>query len=208
MIKSAGISDTSTQLLINAINPIFSMAGAVYGATLLDKLGRRTMMLGGLTGAVTFYVMLTAFTAQTPNNPNLSYGTIVSIYLFGICFAWGFTPLQTLYAVECLENRTRAKGSGINYLFLNIAMIVNTFGISVGIEAIGWRLYLVYIGWIVVEIVVIYFFFVETAGKTLEELGEIFAAKNPRKASVKKVKMDIDSSGRVVGVGDSGETKA
>lgn len=206
MIKTAGITDTSTQLLINAINPIFSMMGAVYGATLLDRLGRRTMMLAGLAGALVFYVMLTAFTAQTANHPSLSYGTIVSIYLFGICFAWGFTPLQTLYAVECLENRTRAKGSGLNYLFLNVAMVVNTYGISVGMEAIGWKLYLVYIVWIMVEIVVIYFFFVETAGKTLEELGEIFEAKNPRKASTKKVKVDLDASGRVVGV--DGEMKA
>ncbi|KAI5918168.1 lactose permease [Camillea tinctor] len=203
MISSAGIKDVSTQLLINAINPIFSMLAAIYGATLLDKLGRRTMMLWGLAGALTFYVLLTAFTAETARHPNLSYGTIVSIYLFGICFAWGFTPLQTLYAVECLENRTRAKGSGLNYLFLNVAMIVNTFGISVGIQAIQWRLYLVYIGWILVEMVIIYFFFVETAGKTLEELGEIFAAPNPRKASTRKVKVEINAHGQVLGVADS-----
>lgn len=65
--------------------------------------------------------------------------------------------MQTLYAVECLENRTRAKGSGLNFLFLNVAMVVNTYGISVGIEKIGWKLYLVYIGWICVELVLIYF---------------------------------------------------
>ncbi|KAI1491486.1 lactose permease [Biscogniauxia mediterranea] len=203
MISSAGIKDVSTQLLINAINPIFSMLAAIYGATLLDKLGRRTMMLGGLAGSLVFYVLLTAFTAETVHNPNLSYGTIVSIYLFGICFAWGFTPLQTLYAVECLENRTRAKGSGLSYLFLNVAMIVNTYGISVGIQAIQWRLYLVYIGWIMVEMVVIYFFFVETAGKTLEELGEIFAAPNPRKASTRKVKVEINAHGQVLGVAET-----
>ncbi|KAH8666862.1 general substrate transporter [Xylariales sp. PMI_506] len=203
MIAAAGITDTNKQLLLNAINPIFSMIAAVYGATLLDRLGRRPMMLWGLLGSLIFYIFLTAFTAQTANHPNLAYGTIVAIYLFGICFAWGFTPLQTLYAVECLENRTRAKGSGLNFLFLNVAMVVNTYGISVGIAAIGWKLYLVYIIWIAVEMVVIYFFFVETAGKTLEEMGEIFDAPNPRKASTKKVKIDIDSDGRVVNVDDS-----
>ncbi|KAJ2903647.1 hypothetical protein MKZ38_009590 [Zalerion maritima] len=198
MIKNAGITDTNKQLLINAINPIFSMIAAIYGASLLDKLGRRAMMLWGLLGSLFFYILLTAFTAESENNPDLSYGVIVSIYLFGICFAWGFTPLQTLYAVECLENRTRAKGSGLNYLFLNVAMVVNTYGISVGMEKIHWKLYLVYIGWICVEIVLIYFFFVETAGKTLEELSEIFEAKNPRKESTKKKTVHITDSGRVV----------
>ncbi|OKO99839.1 Lactose permease [Penicillium subrubescens] len=200
MIIQAGITSPDKQLLINAINPIFSMLGAIYGATLLDKLGRRTMLLWGLTGGLAAYIILTAFTAQSEYHPSLSYGVIVSIYLFGIIFAWGFTPLQTLYAVECLENRTRAKGSGLNFLFLNVAMVVNTYGISVGIEKIGWKLYLVYIAWICVEMVVIYFFFVETAGKTLEELKEIFDAPNPRKASMKRTKVEIDESGTVVGL--------
>lgn len=200
MIANAGITDKNKQLLINAINPIFSMMGAVYGATLLDKLGRRFMMLAGLTGALFSYVLLTAFTASSEIHPNLSYGTIVSIFLFGIIFAWGFTPLQTLYAVECLENRTRAKGSGLNFLFLNIAMVVNTYGISVGIAKIGWKLYLVYIAWICVELVLIYFFFVETAGKTLEEMSDIFNADNPRKESTKKTRIDVDEQGNVVHV--------
>ncbi|CAG8983551.1 hypothetical protein HYALB_00004352 [Hymenoscyphus albidus] len=202
MVKNAGITDTNKQLLINAINPIFSMIGAVYGATLLDKLGRRFMMLAGLGGALVSYIMLTAFTASAEHTPSLSYGVIVSIYLFGIIFSWGFTPLQTLYAVECLENRTRAKGSGLNFLFLNVAMVVNTYGISVGIAKIGWKLYLVFIGWMCVELVIIYFFFVETAGKTLEEMDSIFDAKNPRKESTKKTKVGIDERGQVIHIDD------
>lgn len=201
MFKVAGITDTNTQLLLTAINPIFSMLGAIYGATLLDKLGRRKMLLIGLTGGLFAYCLLTAFTAEAAKTPSLGYGVIVSIYIFGIFFAWGWTPLQTLYAVECLENRTRAKGSGLNFLFLNVAMVVNTYGISVGIDAIGWKLYLVYIGWIVVEMVTIYFFFVETAGKTLEELSVIFNAKNPVKKSLEKASVTVDDRGRVMSVG-------
>lgn len=140
MVQAAGITNTNTQLLINAINPIFSMIAAIVGASMLDRLGRRTMMMYSLVGALACYILLTAFSAQSENTPNLAYGVIVSIYLFGICFAWGFTPLQTLYSVECLENRTRAKGSGLNFLFLNVAMVINTYGISEGIAKIGWKL--------------------------------------------------------------------
>ena len=64
MVKAAGITNSSTQLLINAINPIFSLIAAIYGATLLDKLGRRTMLMAGLVGALGAYIMLTAFTAS------------------------------------------------------------------------------------------------------------------------------------------------
>jgi MFS family permease len=64
MIEAAGIESSSTQLLINAINPIFSLIAAVYGATLLDKLGRRVMLMAGLVGALGSYVLLTAFGFQ------------------------------------------------------------------------------------------------------------------------------------------------
>ncbi|KAK1982694.1 MFS lactose permease-like protein [Colletotrichum cereale] len=195
MFKQGGIKSANTQLLLNAINPIFSLAAAICGATLLDKLGRRTMMLAGLAGSLASYILLTAFTAESEKHRSLSYGVIVSIYLFGICFSWGFTPLQTLYAVECLENRTRAKGNAASFLFLNIAIIVNSFLISIAIEKIGWKLYLVYIGWICVEMVIIYFLFVETAGKTLEELNVIFEAPNPRKESTKRTKVVVESAG-------------
>lgn len=82
-------------------------------------------------------------------------------------------------------------------------MVVNTYGISVGIAKIGWKLYIVYIGWLCVEMAVVYFFFVETAGKTLEEMSSIFDADNPRKESTKKTKVDIDASGQVVHIDDA-----
>jgi hypothetical protein len=56
-----------------------------------------------------------------------------------------------------------------------------------------------------VQMVTIYFFFVETAGKTLEEMSEIFEAKNPVKKSLEKTRVIVDDSGRVMSVaGDHG----
>jgi hypothetical protein len=43
-------------------------------------------------------------------------------------------------------------------------------------------------------------FFVETAGKTLEDLHEIFEAPNPRKASVKRAKVEMTETGQVLNV--------
>lgn len=201
MILQAGISNTNTQLLLNAIAPILTMSAAIIGTMFLDKFGRRTMMMGSLTGALVCYVFLTAFTAESANNPNLAYGVITAIYLYGVSFGAGMTPLQTLYPVECCENRTRAKGASLKFLCQNIAIVVNVYGISIGIGAIKWRLYLVYLIWITIEIIIIYFVFPETGGKTLEELTSIFEAKNPRKESLRKITVHIEEEGRVVPIG-------
>lgn len=87
-------------------------------------------------------------------------------------------------------------------------MVVNTFGVSIAIEKIGWKLYLIYICWQVIELVTVYLFFPEvskkpkailsrtsrvtdaslllqTAGRSIEELSEVFDAPNPVKASLK-----------------------
>jgi hypothetical protein len=48
---------------------------------------------------------------------------------------------------------------------------------------IGYWFYVFFAFFDLFEFVIIYFFFVETKGRTLEELDEIFEAKNPRKAS-------------------------
>lgn len=140
ILKSAGILDPNKQLLISeylpflitrasqtlnlpkdAIAPIFALIASAYGATLLDKKGRRWMLMWGMVGSIFSFILLTAFVSKTAAVPNLAYGTIVAIYLFMIFFSWGWTPLQMLYPVECLENVSRAKGMGVNYLFLNIA---------------------------------------------------------------------------------------
>ena len=43
--------------------------------------------------------------------------------------------------------------------------------------------YVFFVFWDIFEFAFIYLFFVETKGRTLEELDEVFEAKNPRKAS-------------------------
>lgn len=61
------------------------------------------------------------------------------------------------------------------------------------------------------EFAFMYFFFVETKGLTLEEMDDIFEAKNPRKASTQKKKVQVrtvlNSDGKVeeeiVGKGDA-----
>ncbi|OAF54608.1 hypothetical protein VC83_09079 [Pseudogymnoascus destructans] len=78
MLNTARIQSSSTRLLLNAINPFFSLGGAIYGATLLDKLGRRKMLFYGLFGAMLSYVALTALTAESSSNPELVYGVSFS----------------------------------------------------------------------------------------------------------------------------------
>jgi hypothetical protein len=54
------------------------------------------------------------------------------------------------------------------------ALFFNQFVNPIGLDALSWKYYLVYVGWILVEIVLFYLFFPETHGRSLEGSAEIF----------------------------------
>lgn len=198
MFAQTGIESSDTRLILNGIYPIFCLIAAVWGATLLDRLGRRQMLIWATSATIVCFAIITAGTAVSGSNKGASYAVIIFIYVFGMAYSWAYTPLQTLYGAEVLETKTRAKGSGLNFLFLNIAMCVNTFAAPVAMEAIGWRYYLVFVGWNCWEVFVIWKWFVETKGRTLEELAEIFESPNPVKKSLEKRTAVVTAKGNEV----------
>lgn len=149
-----------------------------------------------------------------------SKAEIAFIFIFGFVISAGYTPLQALYPVEVLKYESRAKGMGFYNFWVNIAGFYNTFVTGIAFTGAGWKYYFLFIFWDIFEFVsfhlsdlefsmtrarakdkqaFIYFLFVETKNRTLEELTEIFKAKNPVKFSLKttKVKVLVDNEGNV-----------
>jgi len=116
------------------------------------------------------------------------------IYLFGFTFSVAFTPFQALYPVECLDFETRAKGMAVYNFWVNIASFFNQYVTPIGLGNVKWRFYFLYIAWDTFQAAFIYFFFVETKDRTLEELNEIFDAPFPKAASLKKTKVAVVGS--------------
>jgi hypothetical protein len=71
-------------------------------------------------------------------------------------------------------------------LWLNIISFINTYAAPVGITNSGWKFYILYLAIDALGIAAIYFAFVETKGRTLEEIDEIFANPHPVKRSLQK----------------------
>jgi hypothetical protein len=76
---------------------------------------------------------------------------------------------------------------GISVLVLanKASLFMNQFVNPIAMDALGWKYYCVYIGWLLVEIITVYLFFPETKGFSLEDISEIFEGDNA--ASAKRV---------------------
>ena len=91
-------------------------------------------------------------------------------------------PLQSMYIAETLATSTRAKGTAVG----NISSAVIQYGSGPAFANIGAYFYLVFVFWDLIEFGVIYLYWPETKERTLEELSEVFEAKNPVKKSLEK----------------------
>ncbi len=189
LVKYVGITDTSTKLLLNIVYAITGWIFAAAGAFLHDRVGRRKMFLCATAGMIVC-LAITAGTAAgyvRTGSKESSSASIAFIYIFGCVFAIGYTAMQPVYPGEVMTNDMRAKGMAIFQLTAGTAGFVNTFAAPIALANIGYWFYVFFVFWDCFEWVFIYFFFVETRGRTLEELDEVFEARDPRKASTATV---------------------
>ena len=203
VLTTAGITDQTEKLNITLIMSCIQFIFAMIGASLVERVGRRPLLLFANFGCCIVWLGITIATSQyDADNNNVSAAKAVQglIYIFGIVYSIGMTPLQALYPVEVLSFEMRAKGMAFSSLAVNAAGLLNQFAWPVSLAAISWRTYIIFTIWCAIQGVVIYFVIPETKARTLEELDVIFEAKNPRNASLEKKQIALDSSMNVVNV--------
>jgi len=211
-LDTAGIHGSVTQTNVavgmNAIQIVFAAIGACF----VDKLGRRSMLIGVniacclcwigviVPASIANITDVDSVAQQDAVTPAVSKAILAWVYIFQIVYSFGWTPMQALYPVEVLSFEMRAKGMAFSSLFTSIGLLANQFGVPVALTNIAWRTYIVFCCWCAVQAAIIYFMIPETKNRTLEELDDIFNAKNPRKASTEKKKLEIDEHANVVHV--------
>ncbi len=189
MLNTAVITDQHTVLMLNGINPALSFLGAILGARLTDKIGRRPLLLYTTIFCSFCFAVITGTSKMATEDPNAHAAantTVAFIFIFGIVFSFGWTPLQSMYIAETLPTATRAKGTAIGNFASSAASTVIQYSSGPAFQKIHYYFYLVFVFWDLFEVLIMYFFFPETKDRTLEELAEVFEAPDPVKKSLEK----------------------
>lgn len=76
--------------------------------------------------------------------------------------------------LEILPYRIRANGIMVQSLATNLALFFGQYVNPIGIDHAGWKYYFLYEALLVIALIVIYFYFIETRGATLEEISRTF----------------------------------
>ncbi|EIM81448.1 general substrate transporter [Stereum hirsutum FP-91666 SS1] len=201
VLSNAGVTSSQRQLVFNFANSILSAFGAFLGASVTDRIGRRRRLYVGAFVLACLLATVAAMSSKygVKGNTNTAgaNASIAFILLFGVAYSFTYTPLQALYCAEVMNNDTRARGMGIHILISNIAGFINTFANSVGLGKLGWKYYFVFVAWNLVACGLWYFFCVETRGRTLEELEDVFNQPWPAWSSKRTVKVEVKETGDV-----------
>ncbi len=129
VLDTIGIKGLIGQANVTLINNCQQFCWALVGANLVDRIGRRPLLLFSNMGCCLIWLAMTISaaiyqasipppTALDPNPAGTNHvaGTVclVLIFIFGAVYSVGFTPLQALYPVEVLSFEMRAKGMGFS----------------------------------------------------------------------------------------------
>ncbi|KAH7023921.1 sugar transporter [Ilyonectria destructans] len=204
-LMTVGIDGTLQQLGITLGSTGLYFVFTLFGAYIIDKFRRRTLIFTGIVLIVIFQTAVTITSWQYTINPSKASAILMVlwVYCFQICSASTIATMHNLYPVEILSLSLRAKGMGLYAMFQGAAGVVHTYGIGVGIGKVGYKIWVVYIVYNALQGIIAYFLFPETSKLSLEEIDTIFETHGEKpvamslkiyKARQEKEKMDREAA--------------
>ncbi|OAG35984.1 hypothetical protein AYO21_09844 [Fonsecaea monophora] len=167
-------------LLLNACWTTYAIVGNTVTVFIVDRFGRRRLLLIGTMGCLTSLIFEAALTATYlgTNNKAGLHACVFFVWLFITFWACCVDATQFVYVSEIWPNHLRSQGTALGLATFFLASEITLVAAPVALNAITWKFYLVLICPTFVYIFVIYFLFPETKGRTLEEVGSLFGDKH------------------------------
>ena len=143
VFKTVGITDPTVQLLINGILQIWGFAWSVSSAALVERVGRRVLVLSSFSGMLVFFTFQTVCSARyvITKSSSAAHAVIAFIFLFSASTALAFAPFVVAYPLEILPYPIRTKGLSALGFFITLALIFNQYVNPIALHRIGWKYY-------------------------------------------------------------------
>ncbi|KAF3000951.1 hypothetical protein E8E13_009067 [Curvularia kusanoi] len=169
---SLGLSPFLSRLLAACNGTEYWIASWIAIFT-IERFGRRGLMLFGAVGMSVSMAILAGTTSNVGNKACALIATVM-LFVFNSFFAVGWLGMTWLYPAEITPLSIRAPANAIattaNWAF-NFMVVMVT---PVAFANIQWRTYIIFAVINAAMVPSVYFFFPETAGRSLEEMDEIF----------------------------------
>jgi len=168
-LSGLSIADSMFQsILIGVTNGIFT----ILGMMLIDRVGRKKLLITGSIG-MSICLGLVAKTFYTQNFSG--YGLLLILLVYIMFFAFSTGAVIWVLIAEIFPNNIRGKGQSLGSFthWFFAAIITFLFPVIVKLSDFGvGHAFMFFSVMMLVQAVVVWKYFPETKGRTLEELGE------------------------------------
>lgn len=158
--------------LLAALNGTEYFLASIPPIWLVERVGRRKLMLFGAAGQAATMAILTGVNSQTHTGYQIA--GVVFLFVFNTFFAIGWLGMTWLYPAEIVPLRIRAPANGFstsaNWIW-NFMVVMIT---PVSFNNINHWTYLIFAIINACIVPIVYFFYPETAYRSLEEMDAIF----------------------------------
>ncbi|KAB1205533.1 D-xylose-proton symporter-like 2 [Morella rubra] len=168
ILQSAGFSAASDATRVSILLGLLKLIMTGVAVLVVDRLGRRPLLLGGVSGMVVSLLLLGSYYLFLDNAAAVA---VVALLLYVGCYQLSFGPIGWLMISEIFPLRLRGKGLSIAVLLNFGANALVTFAFSPLKALLGAGILFYIFGAIAVSSLVFIFFVVpETKGLSLEEI--------------------------------------
>jgi MFS family permease len=162
----------------------FGFLGTLAGAPLIDRFGRRATFLAGLVIQLVVLFLSAAFAKMaldTVGATSQAWGSAAAamVYIYQFIFCCTTLVVCWVYPTEIWPQEIRAKGNAFGILGWAMGAGSTTLALPSMFQALGWKTLMVFACFNVVALPLVYFFFPETANRSLEEVNLLFSLDNP-----------------------------
>ncbi|KAH8426381.1 sugar porter family MFS transporter [Aspergillus melleus] len=176
LYKDIGLGKGQQPKLLAACNGTEYLAAAFIPIFIIEKVGRRPLMLFGAAGMSISMAVLagTNYRLTHLGDTQAGIGQAVFLFVFNTFFAIGWLGMTWLYPAEIVPLRIRAPTNALstsaNWIF-NFMVVMIT---PVAFDSIGYKTYIIFAVINAFMFPFVYFFFPETRYRSLEEMDNIF----------------------------------
>jgi sugar porter (SP) family MFS transporter len=178
IIQSAGISSASGAILATAGIGVVNVLMTIVAMWLIDRMGRRPLLLVGIAGMVATLGMLGLAFHMSGKSSALVWLAVISMMVYVASFAISLGPIFWLLISEIYPLKIRSSSEGLAAAFnwgsnLLVSLTFLTFLQIIGPARTFWM----YGFFAVAAWIFSYFRVPETKGRTLEEIEEFWRSR-------------------------------
>ncbi|CAL1402011.1 unnamed protein product [Linum trigynum] len=168
ILQTAGFSAAADATRVSVVIGVFKFLMTSVAVLKVDDLGRRPLLIGGVSGIVVSLLLLSAYYKFLGAFPIVA---VAALLLYVGCYQISFGPISWLMVSEIFPLRTRGKGISLAVLTNFGSNALVTFAFSPLKEFLGAEnLFLVFGAIAVVALLFAIFVVPETKGLSLEEI--------------------------------------